>query len=133
MNPYNDEQANSLPVQYDATVDDVEDKTFDAEGVAEEDKESEDFYTLKTKKPSLVWSLISILTSIAALVLSPLVYIAALPLAAVAIIFAIVSSRHLGFFNRMSLFGLIFGIFGAVFGVFHMVLDLTGVLALLGA
>ncbi len=137
MGRYSDEELSSLPTQYDASAGEYEDKTYDeekragktydAEGVAEEDKESEDFYTLKSKKPNLIWSIISLVAAIASIPLAP-IYAAALSLGAVAIICALISSRTLGFFNKMALCGLIVGIFGLVFGAFSMILDLTGVI-----
>ncbi len=41
-----------------------------------------------------------------------------------AVVFAILSRRHLGYFDTMALIGLIVGIVGAVFGAFAFILDL---------
>ncbi|MBQ7386640.1 MAG: DUF4190 domain-containing protein [Clostridia bacterium] len=141
MSRYSDEENRTLPTQYDPTVSEYEDKTFDeideveesdgktydAEGVAEEDKESEDFYTLKEGNPSLIWSVLSLVTSVLSILLCPF-YLPSMILGAVAIGCALISSRTLGFFNKMALVGLIAGIFGFIFGTFSMVLTLTGAL-----
>ena len=137
---YSDEEKNILPTEYDPQAGEYEDKTaenepeekpagktYDAEGVAEEDKENEDFYTLKSGKPSLIWSVISLVSAVLSVLLCPF-YVPSLVLGAVAILCAVVSSRTLGFFNKMALVGLIVGIFGFIFGGFSMVLQLTGVL-----
>jgi hypothetical protein len=136
---YSDERTNNLPAEYDPTASEYEDKTaevedekpagktYDAEGVAEEDKENEDFYTLKSGKTSLVWSVISLACAVLSVLLCPF-YIASIALGAVAILCAVISSRTLGFFNKMAIVGLIGGIFGFVFGSFSMIIQLTGVL-----
>lgn len=139
MSRYYDEEASSLPTQYDPTASEYEDKTvepeeisdgktYDAEGVAEEDKESEDFYTLGEGKHSLIWSVISLATAALSVLLCPF-YVVSMILGAVAIGCALISSRTLGFFNKMALVGLIVGIFGFIFGTFSMILTLSGVLS----
>ena len=68
------------------------------------------------------------LFAVLSVVLFAFFYIGAIISAVIAIIFSLIASRKLGFFDRMALFGLIFGIFGLVFGGFSMLIDLTGVL-----
>lgn len=48
-------------------------------------------------------------------------------LGALAIVFAVLSRRHLGYFDSMAVVGLIVGIVGTVFGAFVMVVDLLSV------
>ncbi len=137
---YSDDERSNLPAQYDSSAEEYEDKTeetvteekpegktYDAEGVAEEDKENEDFYTLKSSKPSLIWSVISLGCAVLSILLCPF-YAVSMILGAAAILCAVISSRTLGFFNKMALVGLIAGIFGFIFGSFAMVLELTGAL-----
>ena len=90
-----------------------------------------EFYSLPNEKGNLLWSVLSLLAALGSAVLFAFTYVGGLIAAAVAIALSVVSSRKLGFFDRMALFGLIFGIFGMVFGAFSMALDLFGVLELL--
>jgi hypothetical protein len=87
-----------------------------------------EFYTVPQVSGNLVWSFLSVVLAIASVIIFPFFYIVGIILAGLALILAVISSRVLGFFDRMALFGIIFGIFGLVFGIFSMVLDLTGVL-----
>lgn len=71
---------------------------------------------LKGTKNSRIYSLISIVSSVIsvafALLSLPLV---ALIFGALGIVFAIISRNNLGYFDNISLWGLIIGIFGVVF------------------
>lgn len=87
-----------------------------------------EFYTVPNVSGNLLWSFLSVVLAIASVIIFPFFYIAGIILAGLSIILAVVSSRVLGFFDRMALFGIIFGIFGLVFGIFSMVLDLSGIL-----
>ena len=87
-----------------------------------------EFYTVPSVTGNLIWSFLSVLLAIASVIIFPFVYVAGIILAALALILAVISSQVLGFFDRMALFGIIFGIFGLVFGIFSMILDITGVL-----
>ena len=87
-----------------------------------------EFYTVPNVSGNLLWSFLSILLAIASVVVFPFFYVVGIILAAASLILAVISSRVLGFFDRMALFGIIFGIFGLVFGIFSMILDLTGAL-----
>lgn len=94
-------------------------------------KEADDaeFYALTDKNGSLIWSVLSLLAALAsvvAIIFSPTVGII---VAAVAIFLGVISSRKLGFFDRMALFGVIFGIFAIIFGAFSLILDATGILS----
>ena len=100
------------------TVDDIlKDQTDDSE-----------FYAVPNVSGNLVWSVLSLLCAVLSVVLFAFFYIGGIIAAVLAIVLSVVSSRKLGFFDRMALFGLIFGLFGLVFGVFSMILDVTGVL-----
>ena len=73
------------------------------------------------KQKKRVWSVVSIVLAVASLVCccSPTVGITA---ALVAIVTSIVSRKSLGYFDKLSLTGLILAIFGLVFGIFTLVL-----------
>ena len=79
---------------------------------------------------SMIWSVVSLLSAVISVILCT-VYFVALPLAVLSVLAALVSRRNLGYFDKMSLFGIVIGIFGFVFGAFSMVLDLTGILDML--
>jgi len=64
---------------------------------------------------TMAWSLISMITGILSLALSFFGW-AAIALGAIAIICSAVSRKILGYFDKMSVVGLIIGIFGAVCG-----------------
>ena len=87
-----------------------------------------EFYTVPNVSGNLLWSFLSVLLAIASVVVFPFFYVVGIILAAASLILAVISSRVLGFFDRMALFGIIFGIFGLVFGILSMILDLTGAL-----
>ncbi|MBR7117016.1 MAG: hypothetical protein IKC87_04835 [Clostridia bacterium] len=112
---------------------DIRDESFttesEAEAIAEAGDEGDDseYYTVRIESGNLLWSLLAVIFAILSVVLFAFFYIGGIICAAAAIVFSIVSSRKLGYFDRMALFGLIFGIFGAVFGIFSMVVDITGV------
>ncbi len=76
------------------------------------------------------WSLASLILGILSILLC-LFYYVSIPLAVCAIISAFISRKNFGFFDQITLIGIILGLVGAVFGVFTLVLDLVGVLELL--
>lgn len=118
MKDYIDENNNLAPLDAE---DDVFDKTTDG------GDDSLEYYSLPADRPSMIWSMLSLVLSILSVLLSPIYYVG-IPLAVAAIVMAVVSSRKLGFFDKMSVVGLIIGIFGAVFGIFAVVIDVSGVL-----
>ena len=109
-------QADSSPRE--ETVDDILKESVD-EG---------EFYTVPDVSGNLLFSVLSLICAVLSVVLFAFFYIGGIILALCAISLAVLSSRKLGFFDRMALFGLIFGIFGLVFGIFSMVADITGIL-----
>lgn len=118
MKDYTDENNNLAPLENEEAV---LDKTADEGDVSDE------YYSLPAEHPSMIWSILSLAASILSVLLSP-IYYAGIPLAAAAISMAIISSKKLGYFDKMSVVGLVIGIFGAVFGIFSIVLDVSGVL-----
>lgn len=87
-----------------------------------------EFYTLPVESGNLLPSVLSLLFAILSVVFFSFFYVGGIICAVLAIILAVVSSKKLGFFDRMALFGLIFGLFGLVFGIFSMIVDITGIL-----
>ncbi len=118
MKDYIDENNNIAPLETDETA---LDKT------AELGDDSLEYYSLPEERPSMLWSILSLVFSILSVLLSPIYYIG-IPLAVAAIAMAMISGKGLGYFDKMSVLGLIIGIFGAVFGVFALVVDISGVL-----
>lgn len=87
-----------------------------------------EFYEVPNVSGNLLWSVLSLICSVLSVVFFSFFYIGGIIAAILAIVLSVFSSRKLGFFDRMALFGLIFGIFGLVFGVFSMIADITGIL-----
>ena len=75
------------------------------------------------------WSLASLALGALSILLCFFYYVS-LPLAILAIIFTFVSRKNFGFFDQITLIGIILGLVGAVFGVFALALDLAGILDL---
>ena len=59
-------------------------------------------------------------------------YYASIPLAVCAIICAFLSRKNFGFFDQITIVGIILSLVGAVFGVCVLALDLIGILDLIG-
>ena len=76
------------------------------------------------------WSLASLTLGILSILLC-LVYYVAIPLAICAVVAAFVSRKNFGFFDQITIIGLILGLVGAVFGIFALSLDIIGVLDLI--
>ena len=76
------------------------------------------------------WSLASLTLGILSILLC-LVYYVAIPLAICAVVAAFVSRKNFGFFDQITIVGIILGLVGAVFGIFALSLDIIGVLDLL--
>lgn len=87
-----------------------------------------EFYAVPDVSGNLLFSVLSLLSAVLSVVLFAFFYVGGIIAAVAAISLAVISSRKLGFFDRMALFGLIFGLFGLVFGIFSMVADITGIL-----
>ena len=126
MEEYREEKNNALKAVFEGHTQ-YEDKT------AEEKKAStpsrDDYYELPEDKKSrsMLWSMLSLILSVLSVVLCAFWYVS-IPFAVASIVFAIVSRRKLGYFDTMTVVGLILGIVGTMFGVASAVLDLTGVI-----
>jgi len=88
-----------------------------------------EYYELpdEPQKRNRLWSVISIAAAVLSVILCSFYYVS-LPLAAVAIVGALISRRMLGYFDGLSLAGLFVGLVGIVFGAFSLIVDVTGVL-----
>lgn len=75
------------------------------------------------EKKTMAYSVASLLLSLMSLVCCCTGAVSML-FGILAIVFAVVSRRHLGYFDTMALIGLVVGIVGTVFGAFVFVLDL---------
>ena len=95
---------------------------FDYEEKKEEEQssEGENEYVYKTvmdgKHNSRIWSVASLIIAVISLLCCCLGW-ASLIMAVIAIVFAVVSRKNIGFFDGVGLAGLIVGIFGAVFSL----------------
>ena len=95
----------------------------------EDDAVNDEYYTLprEGKRRTRLPSVLSLVLGILSVALAA-IYPASLATAGAAIVFSTVSRVKLGFFNRLSLVGLILGIVGAVFGISSMIVTLLGLL-----
>ena len=101
--------------------------TPESEAPRDEVTESESVETLPFDKPkTIVFSIVSLILSVISL-LYGLSGFVGMVFGVAAIVFAIISRVHLGYFDAKSVIGLILGIVGIVFGVFIGVVELTGV------
>ncbi len=96
---------------------------------ATEERKEEQYYELPDSPDARRrgWSVISLFSGILAVLLCSVYYVG-LIFAAVSIVAALVSRKKLGYFDGLSLAGLLVGIVGCVFGTFALVVDVTGVL-----
>lgn len=74
------------------------------------------------KRNSRAWSVASLSLSIFSLLCCCFVDWLGMILSALAIVFAIISRKNIGYFDGLSLAGLIVGIFGIVFGIASIIL-----------
>ena len=77
----------------------------------------------KDKPKTIVWSLASMILGIVSIVCSLFGWVG-LIFGIAAVVLAIVSRLNLGYFDKMSVLGLIFGIFGIVFGAAIIIFDI---------
>ena len=92
-------------------------------------EEEEEYYELPEAegKRSMIFSVAALICAILSVCLSA-IYIPAIILAALAIGLSVFSRYRLGYFDKISLFGLCIAIFGVVFAVGAIVLDCMGLL-----
>lgn len=93
-------------------------------------QESEEYYELPLaiKSRSLIWAVISFAAGILSLALCPFYYVGFV-FVAVAVVASLISRHNLGFFEKYSIMGLVFGIMGFVFSTFSLVASLIGLFA----
>ena len=119
--------ADEVKLNTEEAVDEVKEET--AEDILRTVVDDSEYYAVPKENGNLLWSAVSVIFAVLSVVFFSFFYIGAIICAAVAIALSVVASRKLGFFDKMALFGLIFGIFGAVFGIFSMIVDISGVFA----
>lgn len=85
---------------------------------------AEEYYAIPTA--SRIVSILSLIASVLSILICPFYYVG-VALGAVGVVLAVVSSVRLGYFDKLSLFGLILGIFGFIFSLFVLALDVSGV------
>ena len=92
--------------------------------------DSDEYYELPLaiKSRTLIWAVISFAAGILSLALCPFYYVS-LVFVAVAVITSLISRHNLGFFEKYSIMGLVFGIMGFVFSAFSLVADMIGLFA----
>lgn len=98
---------------------------FEPENTKSDD--SEEYYDLPLaiRSRTLIWAVISFAAGILSLALSPLYYVGFV-FVIVSVVMSLVSRRNLGFFEKYSIMGLIFGIVGFVFSLFSLLVGTLG-------
>ena len=125
MEEYSDKKDRDIePFRTD--VSDYEDKT---EEVAISSSSPDEYYQLPEDRRSrtMIWSVLSLALSVLSVLLCAFWYVS-IVFAAASIVFAVISRRRFGYFDTMTVIGLILGIVGVVFGAASAVLDLTGII-----
>lgn len=94
--------------------------------VVPSDTSSDEVYPLppSIKSRTLVWSALSIVLAALSLILCRFYYVG-MVLSPIAVGVALVSRKNLGFFEKYSILGIIFGIMGFIVNVFMMIADLV--------
>ena len=95
-----------------------------------EEEKGEECYPLpqNPKKRTMLFSALSVILAVISISLA-VFYIPSLILGVLSIGAAVYSRLILGFFDKLTLIGLILGIFGVIFGVGSLILTLSGVMA----
>ena len=113
---------------------DGEDMLIEGEATIEAEEETttpeeREYYDLpiSPNKRRRVWSVISLFAGILSVLLCSVYYVG-LAFALVAIVGAVISRKTLGYFDGISVGGLLVGIVGVVFGAFSLAIDVSGVL-----
>ena len=103
------------------------DTKYEEDPRTEKEPESEEYYELPLaiRARSLIWAVISFSAGILSLLLCKFYYVS-IVLALVSVGSSLISRRNLGFFEKFSIMGLIFGIMGAVCSVFSLIANLIG-------
>jgi hypothetical protein len=89
---------------------------------------SEEVYPLppSIKSRTLLWSVLSIILAALGLVLCKFYYIG-IVFSLVSLGFALISRKNLGFFDKYSILGIIFGVMGFIANIFSMFATLIGI------
>lgn len=89
---------------------------------------AEEYYDLPPtiRSRTLIWSVISVICGVLSLLLCPFYYVSYV-LVAGAVVLALISRKNLGFFEKYSIMGIIFGIMGFVCTTFALVANLLGI------
>ena len=107
-------------IEYESYTESEENNTY------QDEPECYDLPKSKSQR-TMGWSLLSLILSLLSVALCSFWYVS-FPLAVGAVVFAVISRRKLGYFDKMSVFGLIVGIVGFVFSAFSLFVSLSGVL-----
>lgn len=125
------EKMDSLSV-IEASVINEEASTINEEDyvVKIEEEKGDEYYPLpqNPKKRTMLFSALSVVLAVLSISLA-VFYIPSLILGVLSIGAAVYSRLILGFFDKLTLIGLILGIFGVIFGVGSLILTLSGVMA----
>lgn len=103
------------------------DTKYEEDPRTEKEPESDEYYELPLaiRSRSLIWAVISLAAGILSLLLCSLYYVS-IVLALVSVCSSLISRRNLGFFEKFSIMGLIFGIMGVVCSIFSLIADVIG-------
>ena len=93
-----------------------------------EEKISDDYYELPKARSSrnMIWSVVSLALGVLSIPFAG-IYVLGLILAVMAVGAGLLSRYRLGYFDKYSVSGLIFGIMGTVCGVFSMIVSILGI------
>ncbi len=78
------------------------------------------------KSRSMLWSILSLVSGVLSILVAQ-VWVLSIILALASIGLAVYARHRLGFFDKISIFGLITAIVGTVFGVFSAIVQISGV------
>ena len=101
---------------------------FEPESLKPDD--AEEYYELPPaiRSRSLIWAVIAFAAGILSIALCPFYYVGYV-FATAAIVTALISRHNLGFFERYTIMGIVFGIIGFVFNTFTLVAGIIGLFA----
>ncbi len=112
----------------DRLLSDGNDESSETQTVADTaDNTSDEYYELPTETASrnMIWSLLSLIFGIFS-VATCQIYILSIILSILGVGASLYSRKRFGYFDRLSVIGLIISIFGLVFGLTVMVISLSG-------
>lgn len=112
----------------DRLLTDGKDESFDSQTVGEPTgNKAEEYYELPSDGAArnMIWSLLSLIFGILSVVTCQ-VYVLSMILASLGVGASLYSRKRFGYFDKLSVVGLIISIFGLVFGFSAMVISLSG-------